>query len=75
MSLKKEYFHFKVNKENNDENRDYYAKREVDTISFIINQFYNFNLKKGFKILDLGSGDRFLEKIFNENGILYHIGY
>jgi len=72
MSLKKEYFHFKLNKENNDVKRDSFAKREFDTISYILKQFYNVDLKKGFKILDLGAGDKFLEKIFDENGILYH---
>ncbi|NMN67100.1 methyltransferase family protein [Candidatus Pelagibacter ubique] len=72
MSLKKEYFHFKLNKENNDVKRDSFAKREFDTISYILKQFYNVDLKKGFKILDLGAGDKFLEKIFDKNGILYH---
>jgi 2-polyprenyl-3-methyl-5-hydroxy-6-metoxy-1,4-benzoquinol methylase len=72
MSLKKEYFHFKVEKEKEDSKRNHLAKREFSTISYILSKFYKFEIKEGHKILDLGSGDNFLEKIFNENKILYY---
>lgn len=47
------------------------AKREFDTITYLLKIFSNFELKKGFKVLDLGSGDQFLKNEFKKKEILY----
>ena len=71
MTSKKEYF----NQRNSSllkDNRSYAAKREVETIIFLLKEFFNFNLNPGLSILDLGSGDKFLKDEFVSRGIFYN---
>ena len=58
MSIKKDYFKQR-NLSLKNENRIIAAKREIDTINFILKEFFNFKISSGMKVLDLGSGDRF----------------
>ena len=71
MNIKKNYFKQKVNSLKN-ENRRHAAKREVETIIFLLKEFFNFNLNPGFNILDLGSGDKFLKEEFEGRSISYN---
>jgi SAM-dependent methyltransferase len=70
MSTKKEYF-IKRNSSLSKDNRAYAAKREIETIKFILKTFFNFELTAGMNILDLGSGDKFLKNEFMEKGMIY----
>ena len=70
MSFKQDYHLNKISFWNN-YNRDLMAKREFDTITYLLKIFSNFDLKKGFKVLDLGSGDQFLKNEFEKREILY----
>lgn len=70
MTFKKDYHLNKISYWNNYD-RNYLAKREFDTITFLLKEFCNFELKKGFKVLDLGSGDQFLKNEFEKKEILY----
>ena len=70
MGIKEEYFK-KRNASLKNENRAYAAKREIETIQFILKEFFNFELTKGSHVLDLGSGDRFLKDQLEEKGIVY----
>lgn len=70
MSIKKDYFNQR-NKSLKNENRSVAAKREIDTIRFLLKEFFDFKLSLGMKVLDLGSGDRFLKNEFEDRGITY----
>ena len=54
-----------------DHDRNLLAEREYKTISYLLKVFYNFELKKGSSILDLGSGDQFLRNEFSKREISY----
>ena len=71
MTFKQNYFYNKWNSENNSTDRNQLAGRDVYTIIYLLKIFYGFELKKGNKILDLGSGDNFLENEFIKKGISY----
>ncbi len=71
MTFKKDYFLNKFTNWNND-NRSLLAKRDVDTIIYLLKAFYDFELKKGSSILDLGSGDEFLKNEFIKKEIKYY---
>ena len=71
MSLKKEYFHHKIVVDQKDNARKFFAERELYTIQFLLREFYGFNLNKGHKILDLGSGDNFLKDSIISREISY----
>ncbi len=70
MNIKEDYFKQR-NLSLKNENRVIAAKREIDTIKFILKEFFSFELTSGMKVLDLGSGDRFLKKEFEERAIVY----
>lgn len=70
MSIKKDYFKQR-NLSLKNENRIIAAKREIDTINFILKEFFNFKISSGMKVLDLGSGDRFLKNEFEYRGLTY----
>ena len=70
MSFKQDYLLSKISYWKND-NRNSMAEREFDTITYLLKEFYNFELKKGSSILDLGSGDQFLKSEFHKREILY----
>jgi len=70
MTTKEDYFRQR-NASLKNENRIVAAKREIDTIKFILKEFFNFELSSGMKVLDLGSGDRFLKNEFEDRGITY----
>lgn len=70
MDIKKDYFNQR-NLSLKNENRLVAAEREIDTIKFILKEFFNFELSSGMKVLDLGSGDRFLKNEFEDRGIEY----
>ena len=66
MTFKQDYLQNKAaNWKNHD--RNLLAEREYKTISYLLKVFYNFELKKGSSILDLGSGDQFLRNEFSKN--------
>jgi len=70
MTFKQDYLQNKVaNWKNYD--RNLLAEREFKTISYLLKVFYNFELKKGSSILDLGSGDQFLRNEFSKREISY----
>tara|TARA_Y100000590_G_scaffold413486_1_gene509361 strand:- start:198 stop:854 length:657 start_codon:yes stop_codon:yes gene_type:complete len=71
MTFKKDYFLNKFTNWNND-NRNLLAKRDVDTIIYLLKVFCDFELKKGSSILDLGSGDEFLKNEFIKKEIKYY---
>lgn len=70
MDFKKKYF-IKRNLSLLGDNRNLSAKREIETLKFLLKTFFNFDLKIGMNILDLGSGDKFLKKEFEERGMIY----
>ena len=70
MNIKEDYFNQR-NQSLKNENRIVAAKREVDTIKFLLEEFFDFKLCSGMKVLDLGSGDRFLKNEFENRGIAY----
>tara|TARA_B100000989_G_C19464826_1_gene437791 strand:+ start:174 stop:830 length:657 start_codon:yes stop_codon:yes gene_type:complete len=70
MNIKKDYFNQR-NLSLKNENRLVAAEREIDTIKFILKEFFNFELSSGMKVLDLGSGDKFLKNEFEDRGIVY----
>lgn len=70
MNNKKNYFNQR-NLSLKSQNRVLAAKREIDTINFIFKEFFQFKLIPGMKVLDLGSGDRFLKNEFEDRGIIY----
>jgi len=51
--------------------RDELANNEVNTILYLIKNFFNFDIKKKLKILDVGCGDKFLKEPFEKKGLLY----
>ena len=51
--------------------RDELANNEVNTILYLIKNFFNFDIKKKLKILDVGCGDKFLKEPFEKKGFLY----
>tara|TARA_B100000795_G_C22805483_1_gene444558 strand:- start:1052 stop:1708 length:657 start_codon:yes stop_codon:yes gene_type:complete len=70
MTFKEDYHQNKAaNWKNYD--RNLLAEREFKTISYLLKVFYNFELKKGSSILDLGSGDQFLRNEFSKREISY----
>ena len=70
MTFKQDYLQNKAaNWKNHD--RNLLAEREYKTISYLLQLFYNFELKKGSSILDLGSGDQFLRNEFSKREISY----
>ena len=70
MTFKQDYLQNKAaNWKNHD--RNLLAEREYKTISYLLKVFYNFELKKGSSILDLGSGDQFLRNEFSKREISY----
>ena len=71
MTFKQDCFQNKWNKKNNNGDRNFLAERDVYTITYLLKEFYGFDIIKGHKILDLGSGDKFLEKEFNKKGVYY----
>jgi len=70
MSIKEDYFNQR-NQSLKNENRIAAAKREIDTIRFLLKEFFDFKLSSVMKVLDLGSGDRFLKNEFEDRGITY----
>lgn len=70
MITKENYFKQR-NQSLKNENRVIAAKREIDTIKFILKEFFQFDLISGMKVLDLGSGDRFLKNEFEDRGVIY----
>ena len=70
MSFKQDYLLSKISYWKND-NRNLMGEREFDTITYLLKQFYSFELKEGSRILDLGSGDQFLKNEFHKRGIVY----
>ena len=70
MTFKQDYLLNKFTHWQND-NRNLMAERDVDTIIYLLKIFFNFELKKGSRILDLGSGDQFLKNEFIKRGISY----
>ncbi len=71
MDFKKKYF-IKRNLSLLGDDRTLSAKREIETLKFLLKTFFNFDLKIGMNILDLGSGDKFLKKEFEERGMIYN---
>jgi len=51
--------------------REELANNEVHTILYLIKYFFNFEIKNELKILDVGSGDKFLKDSFEKKGFLY----
>ncbi len=72
MSLKQDYFKNKWKTDVKVNDRNLLAERDVSTIIYLLKEFYNFDLKDSHKILDLGSGDKFLEKEFSKRNIIYN---
>lgn len=70
MGIKEDYFEQR-NQSLKKSDRVIAAKREVDTIEFILRQFFCFKLSPGMRVLDLGSGDRFLKNEFENRRIVY----
>ena len=70
MTSKKEYF-TQRNSSLLKDNRSYAAKREVDTIKFILETFFKYKITVGMNVLDLGSGDKFLKNELEERGMIY----
>lgn len=70
MSIKKNYLKNKITYWKNF-NRESLAKREFQTFTYLLKVFFNYELKKGSRVLDLGSGDQFLKKEFIEKEIKY----
>jgi len=51
--------------------RDELANNEVNTILYLLKNFFNFEAKNKLKILDVGCGDKFLKEPFEKKGFLY----
>ena len=51
--------------------REELANNEVNTILYLIKNFYNFDKKNKLKVLDVGCGDKFLKVPFEKKGFLY----
>jgi len=51
--------------------REELANNEVHTILYLVKYFFNFEIKNELKILDVGSGDKFLKDPFEKKGFLY----
>ena len=51
--------------------REELASNEVNTILYLMKKFFNFDIKKNLKILDVGCGDKFLKEPFERKGLLY----
>jgi 2-polyprenyl-3-methyl-5-hydroxy-6-metoxy-1,4-benzoquinol methylase len=51
--------------------REELANNEVNTILYLIKNFFNFEEKNGLKVLDVGSGDKFLKVPFEKKKFLY----
>lgn len=60
----------------NEEEKEVFAKREVDTLFFLLKNFYNFELKSDekLKVVDLGCGDKFIQKPLEDLNYIYN-GY
>lgn len=71
MTFKQDYHSNKIDYWKN-YNRKSMASREFDTLSYLLKVFYNYELKKGSRVLDLGSGDQFLKDEFEKREILYN---
>ena len=71
MSIKKEYYKSKITLEQKKLDRDIDAHREIETIIYLLREFYNTDLKKGSRILDLGAGDKFLKQICIKKNFFY----
>lgn len=62
-------------KDRNPDISDELAKREVDTIFFLLKNFYNISYNdKSYKVVDIGCGDGYLKKYFEKRNFEY-IGY
>ena len=70
MTFKQDYLLNKVAYWKNHK-RNLMAERESDTVTYLLRVFFGFELKKGFSILDLGSGDQFLKNEFEKREISY----
>ena len=70
MTFKQDYLLNKVAYWKNHK-RNLMAEREFDTVTYLLRVFFGFELKKGFSILDLGSGDQFLKNEFEKREISY----
>ena len=70
MTFKQDYLLSKFSYWKN-HNRNLMAEREFDTVTYLLRVFFNYELKKGCSILDLGSGDQFLKNEFKKRGISY----
>lgn len=70
MTFKKDYLSNKISYWKNID-RENLADREFKTIAFLLKNFYNYSLKKDFKVLDVGSGDQFLKNSFEKRLFKY----
>jgi len=71
MSLIKNYFD-QNNIDQKKKDRNIMARRELLTISYLLKEYFNFELSEGMNILDLGSGDKFLKKEIEDKGLKYN---
>ena len=79
MNDKKEYLKYlKKNRLFNfeEKEKDVFAKREVDTLFFLLKNFYKYSFEDNnkLKIVDLGCGDKFIKKPLEDLNHLYN-GY
>ena len=70
MTFNKDYFSNKLEYWKK-EDRNLLAKRDFDTITYLLKTFYGFELKENSNVLDLGAGDQFLKSEFNKRNISY----
>ena len=70
MPFKKDYLNHKISYWKNLD-RDSLANLEFLTLTYLLKIFFNYELKKSSRVLDLGSGDQFLKKEFVNRGIEY----
>ena len=71
-NLTKKYFDSRNKKIQTDSSlRQKLAEREIYTLNFLLKNFYNDELRPGYNILDVGSGDKFLKESLEKNNCNY----